>query len=385
MFAPRDEERVRDLQRQSDVFSFIPVIAGVLATLAMFVGVGYYVYTEVTATQRAAEAYASALAKVGVSMPEGFTPSATVVRYLDQLFREPCDREAIKPLAEAIESAGYPRESARSLELFAVRCQATAELLEPAYMSYQRLSDYKAAVRVATELIRLDPAYTRWPFLRAQAYEHMKDYRNALNDYVTALQLFTTTSNVAALDFYRVSRMLDAVGKPCEAITPLETYISFDPANRRTDQLKNIISAFSAKGHCNRSYANGADRILMQSGTNIVELDVNGTKGRFIVDTGASLVSMTGEFARRAGVNFDRANVVQTKTAGGTMAMTLGTASRISLGNAQAADVTIAIAPDQRDPYGDRIDGLLGMSFLARFDVSLSAGRIELKHRELVQ
>jgi len=385
MFTPNDDDRIRRLEPERDYFGFIPLIASILAVLAMFGGIAYYIYTEATASQRAVQAYAAALRQVGITLPEGFTPSPTILKYLDQLFREPCDREAIKPLATAIEGAGYPRESAKSLEAFATRCKATAELLEPAYMSYQRLSDHKAAIRVATQLIRLDPAYTRWPFLRAQAYERMGDYQNALNDYMSALYLFQDISNVWANEFYRVSRMLDALGRPCEAITPLETYINFDPEKRRSDQLKTLIKGYATKGGCERTYANGADRILMQDGNNVVEATVNGMKGRFIVDTGASLVSVTSEFARRAWVKVDRANVVQTKTAGGTMTMTLGVASRVVLGKAEAADVTIAIAPEQRDAYGDRIDGLLGMSFLARFDVSLSGGYLELKHRELTQ
>jgi hypothetical protein len=40
--------------------------------------------------------------------------------------------------------------------------------------------------------------------------------------------------------------------------------------------------------------------------------------------------------------------------------------------------VTIAVIQDSRDPFGARIDGLLGMSFLARFNTRISPNGIEL-------
>jgi len=46
--------------------------------------------------------------------------------------------------------------------------------------------------------------------------------------------------------------------------------------------------------------------------------------------------------------------------------------------NAEAHAVTVAVIQDSRDPFGPRIDGLLGMSFLARFNMRISANGIEL-------
>ena len=40
--------------------------------------------------------------------------------------------------------------------------------------------------------------------------------------------------------------------------------------------------------------------------------------------------------------------------------------------------VTVAVIQDSRDPFGARIDGLLGMSFLARFSTRIGPKGIEL-------
>ncbi|OYX79845.1 MAG: hypothetical protein B7Y77_01340 [Bradyrhizobium sp. 35-63-5] len=384
MFIPDPNDRLPAEMPKRD-FQLVTLAVSAVFFVAAIGGIGYSLFSESFLPHRAVQAYATVFQTLGISLPTNYEPSAFVVRYLDQLRREPCDREAIKPFAEQIERAGYPRESAKSLESFTARCNSSAELLEPAYMAYERLSDHLSAIRIASELMRLDPAYPRWPYLRGSAYEQKRDYQHALNDYVTTLQLFQNTSNVVVNEFYRISRMFDALGRPCEAITPLETYIAFDPSTRRTNQLVTLIKNYSAKGNCQQTYANGADRILMQDGNNVVDVTVNGISGRFIVDTGASFVSITNAFAERANLMYDGANVIKTKTAGGTLTMALGKVTQIVIGKTDASDVTVAIAPKQQHTFGENVDGLLGMSFLTRFDVTVSAGYLELRRRNFTE
>jgi len=50
----------------------------------------------------------------------------------------------------------------------------------------------------------------------------------------------------------------------------------------------------------------------------------------------------------------------------------------MSIGRAQAQGVPVAVIRGSTDPFGNHLDGLLDMSFLARFKVSLSQDKIEL-------
>lgn len=326
--------------------------------------------------------YAPVYETLGISMPPAFESRPGVTPRLDQLRREPCDHWAIGPLATLLDKAGYARESAKSLESFADRCGVSGELLEPAYGTLTRLGDRAGAVRIATKLIEDDRASTRWRFLRGTAYEQMKDYPRALNDYVATLQLWPELSNVHVNEFYRISRMYDALGRPCEAITPLETYISFEPAQRRSQQLGTMIKEYATKGSCWNIYAKGTDRMLMRENT--VEVTINGAKGRFVVDTGATLVSVTPEFAERARLSAATDNLVPVKTVGGNMQMALAAAKHVRVGNTDAADVATLIAIGSKNAYGDH-DGLLGMSFLARFNVTLADGYLEIRPKSLTQ
>jgi clan AA aspartic protease (TIGR02281 family) len=95
---------------------------------------------------------------------------------------------------------------------------------------------------------------------------------------------------------------------------------------------------------------------------------VNGIDGTFVVDTGASFVVLTADFAMRAKVDVFRQSV-PIDTANGRAESTLGRAATVRLGRRiEAGDVPILI---QNRSLGRDVDGLLGMSFLSRFDLSI--------------
>lgn len=322
-------------------------------------------------------------AGLGVTgLPVTFERKSEAARLLDQLQREPCDKEAIEPLAKLMVESGYPREGAISAMKFGDRCGHTEDLLELAYSAFTRLSDYSGALGVSEEMVKLSQARPRYRFLRGTAYERLKNYKAALSDFISTLQLFSDLSNVAGTEFYRISRMYDAVGRPCDAITPLEMFLSYDVANRQTPQISQLIAEYATKGNCRATYATGADRIVIGT-SNIVDVTINGARGRMIVDTGASMVSMTQAFAARARIMPDESNPITFQVVGGTHQSAPGYAQLIEVGSARAANVPVAISMGSAAAYGPQVDGLLGMTFLARFNITLAGGALEIKPRVL--
>lgn len=316
------------------------------------------------------------------ALPASFERTKNATRLLDQLQREPCDREAIVPLAALMDDAGYPRESAKSVMKFGERCGQSAQLYERAYFALSRVSDFSGALDVSQAMVRSDPANGRYRVLRGTANEHLKNFEAALSDYLSTLQLFTNLSRVAPSEFYRVSLMYDAIGRPCDAITPLEMYLSYDAAKRQTPQISQMIVEFANKGDCRSTYANGSDKVLLDD-RNIVDVTINGARGRMIVDTGASMVSITPSFASRAGISPDERNPMTFHVVGGTIQSAPGTAQLMEVGNARAASVPVAVSTSHPSAYGPQVDGLLGMTFLARFNMTLTGGALELTPRVL--
>jgi aspartyl protease family protein len=233
---------------------------------------------------------------------------------------------------------------------------------------------------VADRLVKAFPARSIYRYWRANAYDEMNDFPHALSDYINAMQLAAEPQSVIGDAFYNISRMYAALGRHCDAITPIETYISLDPAERRNPQTMKIIAEYAEKGHCDAHYAQGSARVPFIGGFGVhtLSVSVNGVTGNFLLDTGASYVSVTSGFAAKSRVSIENGNLMLMKTVGGSSVADVGYATSVAVGGAEAFGVVVAVMPPGADPFGNRMDGLLGMSFLARFRVSLSQNGVEL-------
>jgi clan AA aspartic protease (TIGR02281 family) len=299
---------------------------------------------------------------------------------LDRLNREPCYKDAIADLADHLIKVGYPREAATSLRSFVQRCKNSEGLLRIAYSALESLSDYRGALEVADQLVQAYPANGTFLYWRGTAYDQLGDSARALLDYINTAQLVADPKHINGDVFYDASRMYAKLGRYCDAITPIETYISLDPANRRTPQTTSIISEYADQGKCDRQYASGTARvpILGATGVHSLTVVVNGVAGNLILDTGATFVSVTPQFASKARIDTEPDNQVIMKTVGGTALADIGYAAKIAVGKAEASGVVVAVHRGSAKPFGDGLDGLLGMSFLARFQLNISPTAIEL-------
>ena len=301
---------------------------------------------------------------------------------LNQLSREPCYRDAVTELSDALLDSGYPRESATSLLAYASRCGDTNNdlILIKAYAGFEKINDYSDALQIANQLVISDPVNPQYRYWRGGTFEDLKNFSEALRDYIAALQLMGAPNEIDGGQFYDISRMYAALGRYCDAIAPIETFISFNPAARRTPQTTKLISEYAEKGSCDAHYARGVAHVPLLNvvGVHALAVVVNSVAGNFILDTGAEIVAITPNFAARAKVAIETANQLPMKTAGGFATADLGYANTISVGNAEANGVAVAVIQGANDPFGSNFDGLLGMSFLARFSLHIAPDGIEL-------
>jgi len=108
----------------------------------------------------------------------------------------------------------------------------------------------------------------------------------------------------------------------------------------------------------------------------LVEPIVNGVRLRMLVDTGASLVAISREDARRIGINPVSADFRATvSTANGSVLVAPILLKEIKVGELSVRDVPAAVFPDNRLQVG-----LLGMPFLSKLShVEVAGGRLILK------
>jgi hypothetical protein len=150
-------------------------------------------------------------------------------------------------------------------------------------------------------------------------------------DYMNTVQLMEPQKIIFLDVFYKCYA---ALGRYCDAISPIEMYISLDPANRRIPQTTKIISDYAEKGDCDKRHATGTARVpfAVRLGVRTLNVVVNNVAGTMILDTGASFVTITSRFAVKAGVTAESGNQVIMKTVGGKALADVGYANSISAG-----------------------------------------------------
>jgi aspartyl protease family protein len=321
-------------------------------------------------------------ARFAFELPSDVSNTAEVKRSLDELSREPCDKVAIEKLAKALERAGYRREAAKAYVGFSDSCGGHPNSLRTAVNLLLKLSDYAAATEVATQLIALEPFNDNGFFLRGVARLDGNQPRAAVDDFVTALELFGDKDKISSVGYQRLSRSYEQLGRYCDAMLPIEAWVALNPARNANSQSRAILASLTARGNCPEPIGDEDVFPLSRKNEALTLMGtINGVTGKFIFDTGATFVSLKKSFAERAQVEVDPDSTIQLNTANGIGAGRMGRAKLIQLRSLSAADVLVVVQADGKGVYGDDVDGLLGMSFLSQFNIAMDGTTLRLKRR----
>ena len=261
---------------------------------------------------------------------------------------------------------------------FSELCGGHATSLWHAASFLMDLSDYNGAATVATELVNLEPLHHIGYYLRALARDDSGLAEKAIDDYVTTAELVGDKDRIISTPYFNVARLYEKLGRFCDAVLPIESWVSLNPKHD-TSQTRTIIANYMTKGRCATSGI--LEVFAISRPNNVVNLPVtiNGTRGTFILDTGATFVSLKNSFAHKSRVKIDQESVVRLHTANGIVDGKRGRAQTIQLRSLLAEDVPIVVQAG--GDYGDGIDGLLGMSFLSRFNINIDAKAVRISPR----
>jgi clan AA aspartic protease (TIGR02281 family) len=325
----------------------------------------------------------AAMERLQISIPMSVAGRDPVKRHLEELNREPCDQRAIADLGKALDDAGYRREAANAHIRFSQTCGGQPASLRAAVNILLKLSDYPHTVSVATDLIKLEPYNDNGFFLRAVAHQRAGSYQRAIDDYVTAIELFGNKDRISSVSYLGIARSYEKLDRFCDAAVPLQSWISLNPARNDTSQVRVIIDDYMKKGNC--SLATGGEEtfpVPRQGRPITLQVAINGRRGVFILDTGATFVALKRAFATKASVIVDAGSAVRLHTANGIADGKLGRAATIQLRSLQARDVPIVVEDDDKAAFGDGVDGLLGMSFLSRFKITIDTQLVKISNRQ---
>lgn len=323
------------------------------------------------------------LDRLGITLPYEVTSRGRIASKIDQLRREQCDQTAIFDLSKELETAGYRREAAKALIGFSGNCGGNQPALRSAANILLKLTDYAAALEATSKIIELRPYNDNGYYLRALAHDGLKNHQNAIADYITAIELFGNKVRLGSQSFLNMSSAYTALGRHCDAMRPIEEWIAINPARNDTSQTRAILSDLSRKGNCADETSGTEETIPISGGTRLINVTatVNGVRGRFVLDTGATFLAVRQSFATSAKISLHDDSSIQLHTANGFGKAALGRADTVKLGKLAARNVAVAVQADSDAVYGEGIDGLLGMSFLSRFDMRMDARSVNLKPR----
>ena len=324
----------------------------------------------------------AAMERLGITLPATVSENAAVRAPLDELAREACDRQAIASLGAALRKTGYRRQGAVALVKFSDLCKGDPPSLRTAINILLDLSDYAETVRVATELIKLEPLGDNGFFLRAVGHERGGDFKKAIDDYATALELFPNKQTISSIGYTGLARSHEKLGQFCDAALAIEAWVAANPTRNDTANAQAMIAGNVSKGKCaSGDKMDDVFPVSRQGNVVMIDVTVNGSKGRFILDTGATWVSMTRSFAGKAKVDIEEDSTMKLHTANGITDGKRGKAKLIQLKTVKASDVPLVVQADAKGTYGPGIDGLLGMSFLSRFNVTIAKDHIRIASR----
>jgi aspartyl protease family protein len=113
-----------------------------------------------------------------------------------------------------------------------------------------------------------------------------------------------------------------------------------------------------------------------ESGHFFAHGDVNGTSVPFVVDTGATLTVLSRSVADRIGLDYGGGTPIQVMTANGIVKGWRVSIDSLRIGNATERNVDAAVVDNDSLPIG-----LLGMSYLNRFDMHRQGSTLVLRRR----
>jgi predicted aspartyl protease len=213
-----------------------------------------------------------------------------------------------------------------------------ADLHSRAAAAYER-RDYVEALRLWSQAVSLQPAEARFHYLRGQALANLG-------------------MRTSAADAFQVSLLLEP---------------SSDVARDAIAGLAGLASVTAPDGDVLVGLEPGV-------GVWIVPIVINGVhQGRFLLDTGSSVVVVSPAFAASIPLA-DSRDAVELQTLGGRTRGPASTVASLRVGTAELHDLPVVI----HDP-GPGLDGILGNTFLSHYRLTVDADRRQLTLRPLAR
>ncbi|EYF02437.1 putative peptidase aspartic family [Chondromyces apiculatus DSM 436] len=292
------------------------------------------------------------------------------------LKKEPCDRKKAEQLAGYLLDAGDNRAVIQRAADFLAKCGQNSRLSTLSSQAHQNLGEWEQAARDLTPLVEAEPFNPFHRAFRARAYQQQGNLEAAAADFNQALLLYPKAFDLPT----ELATVYDKQGKHCEAASVLRQLLFNHAASAPAEALQARIADHEQKGGCATTGAKRAvfrmaqGRDYFQAQVRLGEAGPGEITAPFIIDTGASYVTFTRALADRLGLKLAGAQTVQLRTANGQRTGYLTLLPAVAVEGLEARKVPAVIV----DELSPGVDGLLGLSFLTRFELRHANRVLEL-------
>ena len=338
-------------------------IAGVIAAVVIFGG------------RRDGDAAAVDGGEAGSGSGSGAREPIAIELARAQLEQDPCGKRPAADLANAYNSEDRFAEAVAWVDDFNQRCGEYRYLLWKKFYALQQLAQWQASVDVATHLIEGVPDDSDYWWWRGESLVELKRLVEASADFRQSI----ASSDLAASNGVHVmhlARIAKDLGRPCEGAFALGVYREHH--GELSSGGDRLHAELSVVGDCEQLVGHGAARIRAKAGQPVYKSTarVGAATGTFLVDPRTPYVTVTRAFADRAGLTTAPPRIT-TRAGFELRRAELAIASRIELTRASAPNVDVAVV----DALPPGVDGVIGQSFLWRFQVEDDGSELVLRER----
>ena len=195
------------------------------------------------------------------------------------------------------------------------------------------------------------------------------------NDYEQSLALMPRAIQTP----FQLASLYQRLGEPCSGVSPLEQYSYYHPD--QSENANRLLNKLYGDPRCLIMHGSGKAKIkISQDGKPIISQGlINGVHtGRFMIDTGATVVVLSSAFAEKIGIHYQEWPACLSQTANGMADGYFGYVDQVAVQGVEARHIQTVVTKNLGG-----VDGLLGLSFLSRFKINMDAekGYISLSQK----
>ena len=293
--------------------------------------------------------------------------NSTIRQIAGKLEFEPCDRNLQRSLYRRLATEKLTRDLGNLSYHWAENCSFSSDIKANLYYDsagkYFSIGEMYYAYQSVQKGTELKPENARLRLRQALIESELGLFVEANENFRLGIVLHSDNKTIANRVFMKYAEALSELGEGCQSIDVYRTMMEYKNLSN-TESIGTKVKNLQTQYNC--GIEKGIRITIPRGGkdTAPIKVSINGVEGTFILDTGATITSLSPEFAEKSTVKYvGRTGSFQ--TANGKTVVRFANADAVSVEGKNIGPAALAVLNSDLGKH----DGLLGMNILSRFDM----------------